>query len=78
MPMTLISCRARSRTRVESTTNDVWTTVSTWVARTIRLKMEYVWSARTNSARSKGTDGGRRPRPRTTSVSGSASNAWTV
>ena len=32
VPMTLISCRARLETRVESTTRKVWTMVSTWVA----------------------------------------------
>ena len=38
--MTLISCNARPETRVESTTRKVWTMVSTWVARTMRDKIE--------------------------------------
>ena len=38
--MTLISCRARRGTRVESTTKKVWMIVSTWVAVTIRLRIE--------------------------------------
>ncbi len=40
VPMTLISCRARLDTRVESTTKKVWTMVSTWVAATMRDRIE--------------------------------------
>ena len=40
VPITLISCRARLDTRVESTTKKVWTMVSTWVAATIRDRIE--------------------------------------
>ena len=40
VPITLISCRARLDTRVESTTKKVWTMVSTWVAPTMRDRIE--------------------------------------
>ena len=40
VPITLMSCSALGETRVESTTRDVWTIVSTWVARTMRLRIE--------------------------------------
>ena len=40
VPITLISCRARLDTRVESTTRNVWTMVSTWVAATMRDRIE--------------------------------------
>ena len=52
--------------------------VSTWVARTIRLRIEYFWSERTNSVRSRGTRGSLAPRPRIISMSASASRAWAM
>src|SRR5271169_5047693 len=78
VPMTLISCMARLGTEEEFVIMKVWRIVSTWVALTIRFMMEYVWSARTNSARSKGTDGVPVPMPRITLMLGSVSRAWII
>ena len=47
----------------ELVSRKVWTMVSTWVARTMRLRIEYFWSERTNSVRSSGTRGSLAPRP---------------
>src|SRR5450631_1699981 len=76
--MTLISWRARLGTLTELVSRKVWTMVSTWVARTIRLRMEYFWSDRTNSVRSSGTRGSLAPRPRIISTPGSFSRAWAM
>ena len=40
VPMTLISCIRADDTDDESTSRKVWTIVSTWVARTIRDRIE--------------------------------------
>ena len=40
VPMTLISCMARRGTVVEFVIMKVWRIVSTWVAFTIRFRME--------------------------------------
>jgi len=40
VPITFCSCRLRPLARVESTTRKVWMMVSTWVAFTIRLRIE--------------------------------------
>ena len=40
VPITLISWRARFGTVAELVTKNVWRMVSTWVALTIRLRME--------------------------------------
>lgn len=40
VPMTLISCIERVDIIVGSTTRNVWMIVSTWVARTIRYRIE--------------------------------------
>ena len=78
VPMTLISWRARLDTLTELVSRKVCTMVSTWVARTIRLRIEYFWSERTNSVRSSGTRGSLAPRPRIISISASASRAWAM
>src|SRR5664280_295256 len=76
--MTLISWRTRLDTPIELVSRKVCTMVSTWVARTIRLRIEYFWSERTNSVRSSGTLGSLVPRPRIISTSGSNSRAWAM
>ncbi|GIU91005.1 MAG: hypothetical protein KatS3mg010_2104 [Acidimicrobiia bacterium] len=73
--MTLISWRCRPFACVESTIRCECTIVSIWVARTIRLRIEYDESARTNSVRSSGICGSRVSTPTTTSTSGRASSA---
>src|ERR1035441_2736901 len=78
VPITLISWRVRLGTLDELVSRKVWTMVSTWVARTIRLRMEYFWSERTNSVRSRGTLGSLAPSPRIISTSGSDSRAWAI
>jgi hypothetical protein len=40
VPITLVSCILREDPWLESTTRKVWTIVSTWVARTIRDRIE--------------------------------------
>jgi hypothetical protein len=75
VPMTLISWSTRLGTAIELVSRKVCTMVSTWVARTIRLRIEYFWSDRTNSVRSSGTRGSLVPRPRIISTSDSASRA---
>ena len=57
VPMTLISCRARPGTRVESTTKKVWTMVSTWVARRCGTGSSRSGRPWTNSVRSRGDRG---------------------
>src|ERR1700722_10304071 len=76
--MTLISCRTRVERLTELVSRKVCTMVSTWVARTIRLRIEYFWSERTNSVRSRGTRGSLAPNPRIISTSGSFSRAWAI
>jgi hypothetical protein len=76
VPMTLISCNVRLVARVESTTRWVCTMVSTWVARTIRARIECDESVRTNSVRSSGVRGSWVSTPTTTSTSGRCSSAW--
>ena len=63
VPITLISCSVRPVARVESTMRCVCTTVSISVARTMRARIEYDESARTNSVRSSGTRGSLRVEP---------------
>src|ERR1700722_9718968 len=76
--MTLISCRTRVERLTELVSRKVCTMVSTWVARTIRLRIEYFWSERTNSVRSSGPPGSFAPTPRITPTPGSASGAWPI
>src|SRR5664279_58326 len=78
VPITLISWSTRLLTAVELVSRKVWTMVSTWVARTILLRIEYFWSERTNSVRSSGTFGSLVPSPRIISTSGLASRAWAI
>ena len=57
VPITLISCSVRPLARVESTMRCVCRIVSTWVAATMRARIEYDESVRTNSVRSSGIRG---------------------
>ena len=75
VPITLISCSVRPLARVESTMRCVCTIVSTWVARTMRARIEYDESVRTNSVRSSGMRGSRVSTPTTTSTSGRCSSS---
>lgn len=76
VPITLISCRVRPVWRVESTIRWVWRIVSMPAALTIRLRIEYDESVRTNSVRSIGRRGSVVSTPITTSTSSSASTCW--
>jgi hypothetical protein len=78
VPMTFCSWIRRSPMRVESTTRAAWMMVSTWVARTMRVRSEKFSSVRTNSVRSRATVGSVVSRPMMTSTSGSASRARAI
>ena len=71
--MTFTSCSVRPVFPSDSVSRWVCRIVSTWVARTIRWRIEYEESARTNSVFSSGSRGSRVSTPTTSSTPGSPS-----